>query len=299
MNKLLLLSAIFSLGMLSCSNLDVTDPDELALQWKTNSSESLSSGASSSSTASSSSNVSSSAVSSSSQAISSSEDKSSSSSYVAPAYGNLTDNRGGVTRNYLTIKIGSKTWMAENLNYGERVDLGISQTGVQKYCDGDNDLGCSNGKGGLYQWHTAMDLPDSCLTSNCEVSVQEPMQGICPTSWHLPTLIEIDSVIEIFGGEELASAYLKYDSTGWDWDYNFNEGNPSRFRAIPAGFVLSTQAALSYSVSSVEVTAAWWMAQQLSAVQGKSWYFQAGSSYVNRNTSFDKPAAFSIRCVKD
>ena len=92
--------------------------------------------------------------------------------------------RGGVlidsrdNKSYKTVTIGAQTWMAENLNFGTRVDGGTTQTNnsiIEKHCYDNNDTNCTL-DGALYQWDEMMQYVTTGGT-----------QGICPTGWHLPT----------------------------------------------------------------------------------------------------------------
>lgn len=86
-------------------------------------------------------------------------------------YGTLPDPRDG--RTYRTIRIGSRTWMAENLAF--RVD--------SSWCYENDTSKCSD-FGRLYQWAAAMALDSSYNSKLWNGKVRR--QGICPSGWHVP-----------------------------------------------------------------------------------------------------------------
>ena len=94
------------------------------------------------------------------------------------AYDTLLDTRDG--QKYRTVKIGTQTWMAQNLNY--KVDSSW-------WYRNDADSGAKYGR--LYQWDAAMDGYAS------STAVPSGVQGICPIGWHLPSPNEWD-ILEIF-----------------------------------------------------------------------------------------------------
>jgi len=87
----------------------------------------------------------------------------------AVVYGFLLDERDRQT--YRTVKIGSTTWLAQNLNYaGIEGDTGL--------CYQRDPANCAKW-GRLYLWRIAM-----------AGSTQERARGLCPAGWHVPTLAE-------------------------------------------------------------------------------------------------------------
>jgi len=91
-------------------------------------------------------------------------------------FGSFLDSRDN--QFYKTVTIGTQTWMAENLNFGTRID-GVSNQDsnsiIEKYCYSDSLANCTT-YGGLYQWDEMMQYTTTPGT-----------QGVCPTGWHLPT----------------------------------------------------------------------------------------------------------------
>ncbi len=90
----------------------------------------------------------------------------------AQAKGTFTDVRDG--RVYAWVKIGTQTWMGENLKFA-------AHTGCWTY-DNDSTKVATNGR--LYTWKTA--------------------QTSCPKGWHVPSDKEWGSLIQTLGGSDLA-----------------------------------------------------------------------------------------------
>jgi len=91
-------------------------------------------------------------------------------SSVAQVNGTFTDSRDG--KIYNTIKIGTQTWMAENLNF---------ETTVGSWCYNNSNTTCKQ-YGRFYNWETA--------------------KNICSVGWHLPTLEEFSYLFNTTGNEE-------------------------------------------------------------------------------------------------
>ena len=82
--------------------------------------------------------------------------------------GTFTDSRDGHT--YKAIKIGTQTWMAENLAYK-------AGSGCWAY-DANNSNVAEYGY--LYNWETA--------------------KNVCPSGYHLPTKAEFETLLDNYGG---------------------------------------------------------------------------------------------------
>jgi len=116
------------------------------------------------------------------------------------AQNSFTDSRDG--KAYKTVKIGSRTWMAENLNY----DANGSK------CYNNETENCQK-YGRLYDFSTA--------------------EKSCPTGWHLPTLEEFERLevykYEVMDLEKGNIGKRLKAKNGWNGTDDFG------FSALPAG----------------------------------------------------------------
>ena len=123
-------------------------------------------------------------------------------------YGTLTDERDGQT--YKTVKIGTQTWMAENLNYAYLQPT--EELDSSSFCYRDSASYCEK-YGRLYSWDVAIN--------------------ICPDGWHLPDTTEWNTLFAAVGGSSTAGKMLK-STSGWK-----NSGNGTdaySFAVLPAGY---------------------------------------------------------------
>jgi uncharacterized protein (TIGR02145 family) len=106
----------------------------------------------------------------------------------------FTDPRDN--KKYRVVKIGSQTWMADNLNWdGAGVTYENKKSNGKKY-------------GRLYKWDEAMKS--------------------APPGWHLPTDAEWQELVDFAGGNENAAIALKSE----EWDGDDRHG----FSALPGGY---------------------------------------------------------------
>ena len=194
---------------------------------------------------------------------------------------------------YKTVKIGTQTWMAQNLNY--------PASGSK--CYDDQTSNCDT-YGRLYDWATAMALPSSCNSSNCASQIKTKHKGICPDGWHIPSNEELGTLVKYVDPNwssdysNVAGTKLKA-KTSWN-DYNSicgprsgNGTNDYGFSALPGGYGSS-----GGYFSTVGDSGLWWSASEYDS---NSAYFR-GMSYSSElaiRDTFNKPILFSVRCLQD
>ena len=274
------------------------------------SAKSSSSVASSSSEKSSSSVASSSSAKSSSSVASSSSAKSSSSvadkancAYLNPNidYGTMTDTRDGQV--YKTVTIGSQTWMAENLNY----DPGnVSSMGSYAWsgCYNNESSNCSK-YGRLYTWEVAMNDASCNYGTTCGASLNptNPVRGVCPSGWHLPSHYEFEQLINFidptFGYSHTDDAYSstagQYLKSLSGWNSSGNGSDAYCFSALPGGF-----RNLDGYFYGAGYDAYFWSSGEYGS--SNAFHLDLVLYYLNEGALLcwnDKSDARSVRCLKD
>ncbi|MCL2283765.1 MAG: hypothetical protein FWC26_10675, partial [Fibromonadales bacterium] len=96
---------------------------------------------------------------------------------------------------YGVVKIGDQYWLDENLNVNA----------PRSRCYDDDPINCRI-YGRLYDWASAMNLPESCNTTSCSSQIKTPHQGVCPDGWHIPTLVEWNKLILFADGKDVSEA---------------------------------------------------------------------------------------------
>lgn len=115
-------------------------------------------------------------------------------------FGLLIDPRD--SQQYRTIRIGTRIWMADNLNY----DNG------EWWCYDEDPANCEV-YGKLYRWEASL--------------------MVCPEGWQLPGETEWEQLSNTLGGRDLAGGHLK-DTVRW-MAPNTGATNRSKFSALPGG----------------------------------------------------------------
>ncbi len=190
--------------------------------------------------------------------------------------GKLYDKRDGKT--YQTVKIGNHWWMAENLNYGTKINGNTNQTSngfVEKYCYSNLGSNCNTG-GALYQWNEMMNYTTFPVN-----------QGICPAGWHVPTDDEWKE-LEIYLGMSVADANLT-GFRGTDQGTQLKSGGSSGFNATLDGYMTSPDNYVRYGTGN-----SFWTATDLYAR-----YLLDTRTEVYRWSTLSKSYGLSLRCKKN
>ncbi len=226
-----------------------------------------------------------------------------------------TDGDGN---NYKVVKIGTQTWMAENLkttkyNEGTSIPNVTVATGWDYlghpawsmldspgYCWYNNDATTyKNAYGALYNWYTAHTTK------------------LAPVGWHVPS----DAEWTILENYLMANAY-NYDGTTTDNKYakslasttnwitnsgvgtvgkDLSKNNSTGFSALPCG---QRNINGDGTFSGLDSFGGWWCSDEWNpSFDSGAWFRMMGnnSSNVTRGSGLmeDTKVGFSIRCVKD
>jgi len=190
-------------------------------------------------------------------------------------YGDPVDYEGEI---YETVVIGTQTWFQRNLNYA----IGDSK------CYDNRTPYCTT-YGRLYNWATAMGLPDSCNTNSCASQIKANHRGICPESWHIPSTEEWTTLTDFAGGSSTAIKKLKTSS---GWNNNSNGQDSYGFSALPGGICY-----LDGGFTGVGDNGYWWNATESVSDKAYIWYILSNSGL--GKLSDNKGFLFSVRCLKN
>ena len=205
--------------------------------------------------------------------------------------------------NYPVVKIGSQTWMAENLkvtHYPDGTDIPLVTDKTEWYNLGANntdDAYCyynnnANGEkdiyGALYTYAAA--IGDDWTKDNNE------NQGVCPDGWHLPSDAEWTTLTDYLGGTSVAGGKMKETGTTHWKNPNTAADNSSGFTALPGGF-RSGDNGLFNSVGEYGV---WWSStESYASLIAYIRYLGYDRTGVTRTEGDLKDSGYSVRCIRD
>lgn len=191
---------------------------------------------------------------------------------------------------YPVVKIGTQYWMAENLrttkfNDGSSITLmedaaAWSENAADKttaYCYQNNDPAHIKNFGLLYNYYAVAT------------------GKLCPEGWHVPSIEEINMMIELLGGEDVAGDKLK-STSGWKYKGEekpaYQGVNSSGFNGFPGG---SREDDGTYW--NFESYGYWWSSTAVNTAQANGFYL-----YYNRPTvlvtSPQQRTGYSVRCIR-
>jgi uncharacterized protein (TIGR02145 family) len=205
---------------------------------------------------------------------------------AAPKDETVTDVDGNV---YRTVKIGTQTWMAENLRTtkfrdGSPIpqvtdnDAWKSRTAAA-FCWQNNDASTGRHLGAVYNWYAAADP-----------------HGLAPAGWHVPTRNEWQELLDELGGAEFAAQKVK-SAMAADWPAGGGGTDASNFKAVQVDGRDSNG-----EFSDYQSFATWWTRTNLGLDR---WEVPAACAYgVNKKdviaqSELAKVFGVSVRCVKD
>ena len=183
-------------------------------------------------------------------------------------YDTIYDSRDGKT--YLTVDIGSQTWMAENLNY---------ETPGSWWYYNSSEYGDEYGR--LYTWEAALTA--------------------CPSGWSLPSDDQWKTLEMALGMSKIEVNY-----TGWrgtdegekmkstsGWNNNGNGTNSSGFNALPGG--RRDSSGLFWDLSGDGI---WWSSSEIDGTTAwrRTLFNELGHVF---RFPYYKTDGFSVRCLKN
>ena len=197
-------------------------------------------------------------------------------------YDTIIDSRDNQVYKILTI--GEQTWMAENLNYYDTIQM--PELKQHSWCYKDKEDNCEL-YGRLYDLTVTLGY-DSTNTTPAEYleygeKDSSSIQGICPQGFILPTISDFEVLKNNYVPKQLVSSGT--NSSGLSVVVK-NMGYRNTYQEI------------NYSLNKPAfwtVTYEW-----ASSKDGRVVYFRTANSeyYYDDNTSFDQSYAVSVRCLK-
>lgn len=199
-------------------------------------------------------------------------------------YGAMSDIDGNV---YRTIKIGTQTWMAENLkvttfNDGTSIPtvqdaISWSELTTGALCDYNNAPANASLYGKLYNGYAIKT------------------GKLCPSGWHIPSDADWTLLIDFLNDDDSTGGLLKETGTEHWSAPNLNATNESGFTALPAGYRYENG-----TFNYLGINGIWWHSTDYGTNDAWQRYLNYNSGEVLSFYFIDyKKYGFSVRCVKD
>ncbi len=195
--------------------------------------------------------------------------------------GTMTDERDGQT--YGTVTIGEQTWMAENLKFSYKADPDSRDS--SNFCFSHSGDCIKYGR--YYTWASAMDSAGVWSSDGKGCGIKElctptlPVQGVCPSGWHLPSNYDWQVFLRAVGGSPRKVSVSLY----WKSEFGTNE---YRFYARPGG-LLSGDRTYMFEGSG----AYFWSSA------GFYLHIDVGNTMFLYQSDGKENVAYNVRCIKD
>ena len=181
---------------------------------------------------------------------------------------------------YQTVRIGTQTWMAENLRFSSYTTNVVANnqwstlsSAAWSYYNNDSQYNSTYGK--LYNWYAANDYL------------------ICPYGWHLPNDAEWTILVNNLGGPAIAGSKMKNTGTQFWVSPNLDATNSSGFNGLPSG-----ARGEDGSFSDLTFSGYFWSASQINSTNASYWFLDYAGGDVF-NPAVNKKTGKAIRCIKD
>ena len=202
----------------------------------------------------------------------------------------MVDSRDGQT--YRTVVIGSQTWMAENLNFN------VPNSFVATHYDYEYT---GEKFGRYYTWSTAMDSAGlwsangmGCGYGKSCVPVQ-PVQGVCPQGWHIPSNSEWNDLFEAVGGKAVAGNMLKSKNFGGHTDGSDSYG----FSVAATGYCIYSPSAAEIGYCSNGDGASFWSSTDIDNLIAACIEFKEQKYNVLATEASKGNSLYPVRCLKN
>ncbi|MBN2355064.1 fibrobacter succinogenes major paralogous domain-containing protein [candidate division KSB1 bacterium] len=187
------------------------------------------------------------------------------------------------------VKIGNQVWMTQNLDAGSFRNgdvipeaktkeewIKAGEEGTPAWCYYENDPANGEKYGKLYNWHAVNDS-----------------RQLAPEGWHVPGHDEWQSLIDYYGGQEVAGAHMKEKGMAHWNSPNTGATNDHGFSALPGGHRDSKA-----NFFNMGHYATFWSSTNCNNITAWKRHLSRGDAKVYIDC-FNMIAGFSVRCVKD
>lgn len=191
-------------------------------------------------------------------------------------FGSIKDTRDNKV--YKTIRVGTQTWMAENLNFNDKASEDIDG---QSMCYGNDPENCE-AYGRLYRWSAAMNASADKLSGYIRPDTTVYVQGICPAGTHLPKSGDWEKLVSLASVMELRTYW-----SGTDKPAN----NITGMTILPSGSCSNN------SCTYLDKEAYFWTVNEGSSNSASAYEFMTTNT--SKTLLATKTWFYSVRCILD